>query len=327
MNFQERMMPVVKGNQFKDRGYYTWCGAMTKEGDKYGLLYSRWPHKTGLEGWVICSEICLATSDSPYGPFKFEKVLLTRVEGDTAWDRHSFHNPCILENEGKYYLYYMGNHGDGTFWSHRNNQRIGLAVADSMYGPFKRMDKPILDVGEEGFDSLMTSNPTVVKRPDGKFLMMYKAVNKDGKPPWGGDVLVGTALAEKPDGPFVKANVPLMHNPNHFFSIEDPGLFYYKDKCYCLVKDMRGYFTGTNEKSMALFYSDDELCDFKPCEDFPLASDRTVKFTDGTSMQMSNLERPQVYIEDGKPKVLCCAVAEDKEWTITYNVQIPLDFE
>ena len=47
------------------------------------------------------------------------------------------HNPTVIRARGKYYLYYMGNTGDGSFWSHRNNQRIGVAVADKPEGPWR----------------------------------------------------------------------------------------------------------------------------------------------------------------------------------------------
>ena len=84
------------------------AGTMAKEGDTYCLLYSRWPRSTGMTGWVIHSEVCLATSDSPFGPFKFNRVMLTKEDSD-RWDRDCFHNPSLLPCNGKYYLYYMGN--------------------------------------------------------------------------------------------------------------------------------------------------------------------------------------------------------------------------
>ena len=34
-----------------------------------------------------------------------------------------------------------------------------------------------------------------------------------------------------------------------------------------------------------------------------------------------------IYFENDKPVALCCACAIDDEWSETFNVQIPLDFE
>lgn len=328
MNFKEHILPAKRENILKERGYHVWCGTMAKEGDTYCLLYSRWPKKAGIGGWVTSSEICLATSKSPYGPFKPEKVLLTKENSD-KWDRDCFHNPTLLHFEGKYYLYYMGNHGKGDFWSHRNNQRIGVAVSDSLLnGEFTRFDAPVIDVSEDGIDSLMTSNPTVTVTPDNKILMVYKAVSKEGKMPKGGDVVCGTAISDSPLGPFKKSLAPIMVNPENSWSVEDPFVWYSEkdSKYYALVKDFHGYFTKTGTSSVALFESKNGLCEYNPCKDFPLAFGREILWEDGTTQPVSNLERPQIYFEDGKPKVLLLATAVDLEWNETFNIQIPLDF-
>ena len=73
----------------------------------------------------------------------------------------------------------MGNYGDKKIVSvpgkqrinylHRNHQRIGVAVADSPNGPWKRFDKPVLDIthGDSlAHDALMTSNPSVCQMVD-----------------------------------------------------------------------------------------------------------------------------------------------------------------
>ena len=329
MNFLEHMKPAARHSIYKEDGYYVWCGTMAKEGDTYCLLYSRWPRSTGMNGWVICSEVCLATSDSPFGPFKFNRVMLTKEDSD-RWDRDCFHNPSLLPYNGKYYLYYMGNHGDGVeYWNHRNNQRVGVAWTDSLLtGTFTRLDKPAIDISEEGHDSLMTSNPAATVGRDGKIVMIYKAVSKYGVMPKGGDVVCGTAIADKPEGPFVKSKEPIMTNPENSWSVEDPFIWYSKqdDKYYSIVKDFHGYFTGTNKSSVALFSSENGLDNFK-LEENPLAFLREIHWEDGEVQQVRNLERPQIYFENDKPVALCCACAIDDEWSETFNIQIPLDFE
>ena len=85
-------------------------------------------------------------------------------------------------------------------WQHRNNQRIGVAVADSPYGPWQRFDKPLIDVGEseEDYDCLMTSNPSVCQMADGRMLFVYKAVSKRCPLPQGGPVVHMGAAADSP---------------------------------------------------------------------------------------------------------------------------------
>ena len=325
MDFAKHMLPVTKENVFKERGYFVWCGTMLEENGTYYLLYSRWPKATGMNGWVSDSEICIAAADSPFGPFKHEKVLFTKQQDD-CWDRDCFHNPAAICWGGRFYLYYMGNYGKGDFWSHRNHQRIGVAWADSVLGPWHRSEKPVLDVSEDGFDSLMTSNPTATQTPDGRIILMYKGVSKDGPAPAGGPVVCGTAIADRPEGPFVKTEKPIMVNPENPWSVEDPCLWYDGTQYTCLVKDFQGYFTKTNTCATALFHSQNGLTDYLPDPEHPLAFLRQIHWADGTVQDVCRMERPQIFIENGKPKALLCAVAVDEEWSETFNLQIPLDF-
>lgn len=154
----------------------------------YHIFYSRWLKSLGW-AWVTDSEIAHATSESPYGPWNFKDVVLER-RGKEYWDGWCTHNPTVHKFGNKYYLYYMGNTGDGIVtrtpgkeklnWTHRNNQRIGVAVADNPNGPWKRFDKPLIDVtpNDSAYDCLMTSNPSICEMADGKYLLIYKGVDK-----------------------------------------------------------------------------------------------------------------------------------------------------
>ncbi len=93
-----------------------------------------------------------------------------------GWDADCTHNPTAHIFDGRYYIYYMGNHGNGEYWNHRNNQRIGVAVSDSPTGPFERFDAPLIDVTPGGCDALMTSNPSVARMADRRYIMVYEAV-------------------------------------------------------------------------------------------------------------------------------------------------------
>lgn len=97
--------------------------------------------------------------------------------GAQYWDGRSTHNPHILRQNGKYYLIYMGSthpFADPTYeqltlkspWCTvaRANKRVGLAVADSPYGPWKRLDEPILKTKPNTFYSFLTSNPSPISR-------------------------------------------------------------------------------------------------------------------------------------------------------------------
>lgn len=322
MDFYKRIKPAKRTAVFKEDGYFVWCGSVAKYEDKYYLFYSRWDKKYKFEGWVTNSEICIAESEDLFGEFKYKKVLFTKEDND-RWDSSCKHNPQVLEHEGKYYLYYMGNKGNGEFWSNRNNQRIGVAWADSPLGEWHRFDKPIIDVSESGYDSLMTSNPAVTVTPDNKVVMVYKGVENNGKLPKGGAVACCVAVADTPLGEFRKMNVQIMKNPENDWSVEDPFIWYDDGRYLALVKDFQGYFTGLNTTSVALFESQDAI-EWKPAEN-PLAFTRRIVWEDGEIQQVHHLERPQLYFEDNKPKALLCACSPTDKRDDTFNIRFGIE--
>jgi beta-glucanase (GH16 family)/pimeloyl-ACP methyl ester carboxylesterase len=331
LDLHSMLQPVPESAKLSDPDYYIWCGTMVRGDDrKYHIYYSRWPRALGHNAWVTDSEIAHAIGDSPFGAFKFVDVALPR-RGKQFWDGLCTHNPTILRIGNKYYLYYMGNTGDGVptrelNWTHRNNQRIGVAVADEPGGPWTRLDKPVLDVSADpsAADALMTSNPAVTVRPEGGVLMVYKAVARQKPLPFGGPVIHLTATADSPTGPFTKQMRPIFTAPGVNFAAEDPFIWYdyARRKYQAVVKDNEGYFTHAG-KSLSLWESSDGL-DWKLAP-HPLVSRVEIQWKGGELQKLNSLERPQLMFgPDGKPQALLCAVDESKDRTSSYNVRIPL---
>lgn len=322
------VQPVPLTAKFINDSSYIWCGSLVKShiDQKYHLFYSRWPREYGMNAWVTSSEVAHAVSDSPFGPFEHKDVTLPH-RGLDYWDGMYSHNPTVHFFDGKYYLYYVGNFGDGKItspqlnWSHRNNQRIGVAIADDPNGPWQRFDKPLLDISSDttAFDAQMVANPSMTKMADGRFLMVYKAVGRQRPQPFGGPVVHLTAISDSPAGPFVKQNKPIFTVDDVDFPAEDPFVWYQDNCYYAIVKDMNGSFTDAG-RSLVLFYSTDGL-DWKLAKN-PLVSDLNIKMVDGTVQKLEALERPQLVFEDGKIIALLCAVNETLGHS--YNIQIPL---
>ena len=109
LNFQEMMQPVARHSLFKREDVNVWCGSIAKgkEGQYY-LFYSYWSKESNDWGWVEDGGIGLAVSESPTGPFTDLGTIFSGA-GGSAWDAHAVHNPCCVEIDGKYYLYYMGS--------------------------------------------------------------------------------------------------------------------------------------------------------------------------------------------------------------------------
>ena len=313
------IQPIPGTAIFSEKDYLVWCGSMVKGDDKkYYLFYSRWLKTKTHQAWVTDSEVALAVSDNPTGPYKFLKVVLPK-RNKKYWDADVTHNPTVHKFGNKYYLYYMGNYGNGEWWNHRNHQRIGVAVANSPTGKWKRCKKPLIDTTTNSYDHLLTNNPSVTQRPDGKFLMVYKAVG-NGKLPFGGRVLHGVAIADKPEGPFIKQPKPIFVKDSVKFAAEDPYIWHQEGKYWAIVKDMQGVFTNAGT-SLALFESSNGL-DWKPGKNI-LISTLDVMFEAGKK-KLGKLERPQLWFENGVPKVLFCAAYVSE--TDNYNVAIPLDY-
>ncbi|MCT4586984.1 MAG: glycoside hydrolase family protein [Carboxylicivirga sp.] len=329
-DFSTLMQAVSRNSVLAEDGYYVWGGSVVKGDDgKYHMFYSRWKEEYGFEAWVTHSEIAHAIAERPEGPFKFHDVTLPARDA-VYWDGLTTHNPTIHKFDGKYYLYYMGTTGDGEAmrklnFSHRNNQRIGLAWADNPNGPWHRSDKPLIDVSddEKSHDALMVSNPSLTQMKDGKILMIYKAVAKKNALPFGGPVSHLAAIADSPAGPFKKLNQRIFYEEGQKFPAEDPSIWYDKkvDTYYAIVKDMKGAFTKRGT-SLAFFTSKDGL-NWAKAEQ-ALASTLQINWEDGIQ-KVTKLERPQILLENGCPIMLYCSVSENNPFQEpTYNVHIPL---
>ena len=333
-DFQIEFGKVSQKSIFRNDSMTIWGGSLIKgDDDLFHLYYARWPKELGW-AWVTDSEIAHAVSKSPFGPFQFQDISLPR-RGAEYWDGWCTHNPTIHRFDGKYYLYYMGNTGDKQIpskpgkeqlnWVHRNNQRIGVAVADAPEGPWKRFDSPILDISSDSMahDALMTSNPSICQRVDGGFQMIYKAVGKQYKLPQGGPVVHMIATSDHPTGPFVKYDEPVFTVEGERFPAEDPYIWHQEGKYRAIVKRMET-IDGKRVFSLVQYDSEDGF-DWRPAK-YHSISDRTVEWENGRVQQFTHLERPQLYIENGEPIALLCAAdtIDANNVRQAFNLQIPL---
>jgi predicted GH43/DUF377 family glycosyl hydrolase len=281
---------------------------------KFYLCYSRWPYERQMSGWVSHSEIALAVADHPLGPYRHHSVLL-QGRGVQYFDATMVHNPQIHKFGDQYYLYYVGASDQGAFPKTRLTQRIGVATAPSILGPWKRQDQPLLDVTPGSFDALLTTNPSVTRFKDG-YVLVYKCQGKDNK------VVHGVAFADTPTGPFRKHSQPIFTHPTNAFPAEDPFVFVYRDKLYTILSDHK-VFTGISQ-ALCLFESTDAI-HWKLAK-HSLISDRRIQWADGEWETLADLERPQIFFDEtGEPAVLFCAATHGKRAPgNTFNIHIPL---
>ena len=313
---------VSQENIFKTEGYYNWGSSIIKERDgKYHLFYSRWKKEYGFHGWLTHSEIAHATSKSPAGPWKYKETALS-VSGKGNWDAITAHNPKIKYFEGKYYLYYIATNMGGkdyteeelvetakTGYNHPNwkilrpNQRTGVAVSNSLNGPWSRMDKPLVE--PSGPITTLTVNPAIDKGKDGKYYLIIKGDKPNEKRFIRNQAV---AVAEHPDGPFEIKEKPVID----YMDTEDMSIWYdeNRDRFY-------GVFHAHNYIGLV---TSENGTDWEKANEFVLKN-KEILMEDGTVIGPDRMERPFVYHEGGEPKVLSVAVKKGEE---SYAVFIPI---
>lgn len=332
-----RVRPVPATARLAEAEWFVWCGAPIRGADgRYHLYYSRWPVREGFHAWVTHSEIAHAVANAPLGPYRHADVALPE-RGDAFWDGHCTHNPNVFAQGGRYYLFYMGNRGDrqktkGLNWTHRNAQRIGLAVAERPEGPWRRLEAPIVDISPDrtAFDSLCVTNPAAALRPDGGVLLLYKAVEAVEGKVSGGRVRYGAAVAKRPEGPYSKVPGRIFEAEGaaareHWMLAEDPYVWFserYGRRYYAVARDVVGHFTGA-KGGLALFQSDDGL-QWRPAL-HPRVLGARFSWEDGTASAFQ-LERPALlFDEDGEPIALFGATdGYLRQGKISSNVHLPL---
>ena len=296
---------------FESEGYWVWGSSVIKGNDgKYHMFVSRFPKSLPFHpGWMVAAEIVHAISDTPEGPYKFSDIALP-ARGAQYWDGRSTHNPRILEYQNKYYLIYMGSthpFANPTYdqltldspWCTvgRSNKRIGLAIADSPYGPWKRFDEPILKTKPNTFYSFLVSNPSPIIQEDGSVMMIFKGRTYVGDDKFS-DMALGMAYAPSIEGPYT-----VLNNGQPIFQVdgqgeaEDPFLWKDSRGYHAIFKDHVAKFTG--EKGGGVMAHSPNGIQWTIDKD-PKAYSRTVEWEDGKVEMQGQLERPFLLFENGK---------------------------
>ena len=339
--FENRLSPAVKAGGYQDDNYWIWCGSCIKGDDgRYHLFASRWEKKWGFSAnWLYRCEIVRCASDTPQGPYRYEETILSERE-HSYFDGRNVHNPYIREYNGKYYLYYFGTtYGGPTpmteaeisdlqrFIEVWNNKRIGVAVADSVLGPWKRPDKPLLLPRDyTHWDCTVTTNPAVAILPNGTTYMLYKSRSYANA-----TLRIGVAKADKPDGEFIRlTEQPIFDFENPDFHVEDPYLWYEDGKFRLLIKDdFKNDCGGITGVWGGGFYAESNDCIHWEIPKHPLVYSRHFVWDDGSEQEMCNAERPFLLLQNGHPTHLFLAVGEgdnDRPYQMvrSYNACIPL---
>ncbi len=339
------MKPAPVDGGFSMDGYWVWCGSVIKgEDGRYHMFASRWPKAYPAHpGWLVASEIVRAVSDTPEGPYEFAEVVLGR-RGAQFWDGIAVHNPFIMKSGDTYILYYIGTTHPFTELEDpatlaiedprtivaRSNKRIGMATAKSVFGPWTRMDQPVVTTRPHAFDNFLVSNPAPCQNEDGEVLMIYKSRRYMDPPHNGsthGDMQLGVLKADRFDSTYRRLrDDPIEICGSH--EVEDPFLWKDEDGYNMIAKDMTGNICG--EKYAGIHALSQDGVHWTVEKDQVFYS-RKVLWSDGVVREVGNMERPFILFEDGKPICAFFATSDCKtglgilDCSKTWNMAIPLD--
>jgi hypothetical protein len=152
----------------------------------------------------------------------------------------------------------------------------------------------------------MTTNPAPCALPDGSVLLIYKSVSRRG------DLLrLGVARAPHPEGPYERVcDTPILARDETGDHLEDPFVWLGPDGLlHMAAKDMAGGYCG--ERGAGVLATSQDGVSWSLAEQ-PLAYRRKIVFEDGAEITPAYLERPQMLVEEGKPKALFLAVGLSK---------------
>ena len=242
--------------------FFYWDGKIIKASDgKYHLFCSRWPKSAGVAGWMGWSTSAHAVSDNVLGPYKYQ--------GPTySYSNDSGHNTTGITLV------------DGTYGVIESATVPGwIFTSGSLDGPFTYQGS--IKWNNNGFNAdAITSNLQIMVGPDNR----YWAISSHGYV-MDSDNIVGTYKVEAPR---IYPIISGMDDAN----AEDP-VIWYSGGYYHVV-----YNYWSNRKMYHLM-SVDGIHNWK---NMGIAVDPTtdiIRYTDGTVNHWYNLERPDVYMENG----------------------------
>lgn len=336
--FIDKLLPApVGGGGFAMDDYWIWGSSVIKgEDGKYHMFADRWAKDLGFGAWVTNSEVVHAISDTPAGPYVFSDVALP-VRGAEYFDGLVTHNPRVIYFDGVYYLYYFGTTYDFPVptagceleenWFDRAwmNKRIGVASSKSLFGPWQRMEHPVIEPRPGQWDATITTNPSPVVNPEtGKILLIYKSSQFSSRPP----LLLGAAEATHPQGTYNRlSDKPIFRfddDNNKDNDVEDPFIWWTKDHYELIMKDRFGHVCG--EEGGGVHAVSSNGVDWKLSDPIKAYS-RKIVWDDNTTTLQANFERPFLLFEDGKPTHLFAATGTGPStWNFekTWNMVIPL---
>ncbi|MFC3199074.1 glycoside hydrolase family 43 protein [Parapedobacter deserti] len=194
----DNRLALHKNDSWGDRWF--WAPEVYAIDDKFYMYYSADEH------------ICVATSDSPLGPFK-QEIQKPMLEGEKCID-----NSLFIDDDGKPYLYFDRFNDGLNIWVAELEDDLVTIRTETM--------EKCINVSQEWEEvwPRVNEGPFVLKHGD-TYYMTYSA-NSYESPFYG----IGFATAPRPTGPWTKyAGNPIFQKPGDLVGVGHSAMFTDKD--------------------------------------------------------------------------------------------------
>jgi predicted GH43/DUF377 family glycosyl hydrolase len=288
LRFNNRLGKANKSDKTENASYFTWGSSVIKVGETFYMAVTRW---TGtINDWPTTGTIWMATSSTLTGPYTvFRECTELKVQG---WSNTGVFNPYFLEESGTYYLYYSGTTGADNEEG-KDNMLIGVATSTDLTQAFTvYSSNPILTPRVGEWDTGAVTNPAVIKKIDGEFLMIYRS-DTIGESQ---SSRLGVATSNNPIGLWSRTS----NNKIDVYS-EDPCVYYEKGKYYIIAKVF--LTTGNVPPNGGIILESVDGNTWQIASN-DLAYTGLINWSDATSETISRTEKPFVYTEGNVPKAL-----------------------
>lgn len=189
--------------------YHVWYTRRMTNGPPLGAdRHEEADDETPAVDWDM-ADICHATSVNGFD-WEEQGVAVPRAPQGSYGDR-SLSTPDVLAWRGKFWLYYQCF---TTRWRKSDCVSVSAAWAESPWGPWTRLDRPVLARGgPDDWDGCAIHDPFPLVYK-GRIWLYYKGAPVDKSP---GNLLraQGVAMADHPAGPFVKSPLNPVTNSGH----------------------------------------------------------------------------------------------------------------
>ena len=139
---------------------------LKKINNRYWMVYHAYPEPGYEEG---AANIGLAWCDDEdlIRWHRLDEPVYTCTDG-ADWEKGGLYKACIIEDKGKYYMFYNAKNHTRSMWV----EQTGMAISTDLMHWDRNGGNPVIRITSGGWDSIFCSDPCVL-RDGNRWLLFY----------------------------------------------------------------------------------------------------------------------------------------------------------